>query len=111
MKKATRDVWISFDGIEWMSEEVCRQHERSNEGLVAQAAAATVDEIVAAINGQNDDLAEVFERLGARIAKERRDRGRFKRPTRERAPTESNPPTPDEWGNHEHHKVGGGKAD
>ena len=96
MKKATRDVWISFDGIEWMSEEVCRQHERSNEGLVAQAAAATVDEIVAAINGQNDDLAEVFERLGARIAKERRDRGQFKRATRERGQAESNPPTPDE---------------
>ena len=94
MRRETRDIWISFDGVEWLSEELCRQHERSNDGLAAQAAAATVDEIVAAINGHNDDLAEVFERLGARIAKERRDRGQFKRPTRERA--ESVPPAPDE---------------
>jgi len=91
MKRVTRDVFVAYDDREFLTEELCRQYERSKTSIVGRVAMQPPAAITDALAGQNDDLADAIEQLGQRLAKERRARGSFKRARRARRDVPAEP--------------------
>jgi len=69
--------YASFDGQVFETEGACRAHETANAHKLLVGLSA--EEIDRAIAGDQDDLAEALEAVGARIARARRERGDLKR--------------------------------
>ena len=92
MKQVAR--FQSFDGQVFETEAACRAYETANTHKLLVGLSA--EEIDRAIAGDQDDLAEALEAVGARIARARRERGDLKRRRAPKdAPAEAQPPVVD----------------
>ena len=93
MKQVTR--FEAFDGEIFATEAECRSHEYAN--AHRRLVGLTLDQVNAAMARTDSELADAFEAVGTKIARDRRDAGELKRPrraeTQEPAPMESAPPT------------------
>ena len=70
-------TFLAFDGTPFESREECLAYERDHS--VARLAGLTIEQIEVAINGNDAELANLIEEIGAKIARERRKRGDLKR--------------------------------
>jgi hypothetical protein len=82
MKQVT--AYESFDGRTFATAAECRQHEKDQ--APARLVGLTAEQVAAAMDRRDADLAEAFETVGARIAAARREAGDLKR---RRAPAET----------------------
>ena len=82
MKQITK--FVAFDGVEFTTESACRSHESDNAHKLLIG--LTAEQIDAAIAGEQEDIAEALETVGAKIARDRRARGELKR---KRAPKDA----------------------
>ena len=73
----TRMVYEAFDGTPFNTEAECRAHEKrfAHGRLVG----LTVDQLEAALSGVDAELADAIEVVGAKIGRDRRERGEMKR--------------------------------
>ena len=78
------NVWQAVDGVNFNTEEECRVHEADHpEWLLI---GLTLEDVEAAINKSVGTIADALEAVGARIARQRRARGEFKRQRGSAAP-------------------------
>jgi hypothetical protein len=75
MKKITE--YESFDGKRFETEAACRSHEKSNCQFLLVG--LTLEDITRAMEDGQGDIADALEVIGAKIARDRRDRGELKR--------------------------------
>lgn len=102
MREQQRTVYVAFDGTEFPSASACREHERgkAHERLVG----LTPEQIGAALDRSDPELAEALEIVGDRIKAARLAAGEYKRkrsaengePATEPQPQPSTPPADDE---------------
>jgi hypothetical protein len=90
MKQVT--AYESFDGVTFATAAECRQHERDQ--APARLVGLTAEQVAAAMDRSDADLAEAFETVGARIAAARREAGDLKR--RRGATVDAREPAPSE---------------
>ena len=67
----------AFDGVEFNSEADCRAYEKRN--AHQRLVGLSIDQVEAALSGADAELADAIEILGAKIARDRRERGEMKR--------------------------------
>lgn len=90
MKKVTIEVWRSFDGVDHPTEEACAKHEA--EAWPLRFVGLSVEEVNAALERRDTDLADAFEKAGNQIRALRYEAGELRRAPNRRqadeAPTE-----------------------
>lgn len=77
MKSIQKTVFIAFDGAEFETAGECRNHERDQ--APKRLVGLTWEQVHAACNRDDPDLAEAIEHVGNRIAELRRQSGDLKR--------------------------------
>lgn len=67
----------AFDGVEFNSEADCRAYEKRN--AHQRLVGLSIDQVEAALSGADAELADAIEILGAKIGRDRREKGDLKR--------------------------------
>lgn len=78
------DCWKAFTGIVFPTQEACLSHER--EQVHVRLVGLTLEQVMAAIERRDLELADAIEVVGTRIANDRREAGEFKRQRKSAAP-------------------------
>jgi hypothetical protein len=73
--------YVAFDGFPFQTEAECRAYESKLSHV--RLAGMTIEQVEAALNGSDPELADAIEQVGTRLARDRRERGDLKR---QRAP-------------------------
>lgn len=71
------DAWKAFTGTVFPTQEACLAHER--EQAHVRLVGLTLEQVMAAIERRDLELADAIEVVGTRIANDRREAGEFKR--------------------------------
>lgn len=77
MKVQKITQYVAFDGAKFDNEPACKKHEET--ALPERFAGLSKDQVVAALNRTDPDLAEAFERFAAQITKARLKAGGSRR--------------------------------
>lgn len=77
MKTVKITVYEAFDGTRFDTEGECRKYE--DDSWTLRLVGLTIEQVNDALERSNIDLADAFERAGARIASLRREQGEFRR--------------------------------
>lgn len=78
MKTITGQIHVAFDGSPFVSEIACREYENGH--WHKQLVGLTLDQVLAALDRQDTDLADAFERAARKIASRRREQGETRKP-------------------------------
>lgn len=72
-----RTVFVAFDDAVFDTAEACRAHEAAH--VETRLVGLTIEQVQAAINREDVDLADALEAIGNRIARARREAGDMRR--------------------------------
>lgn len=78
------DAWKAFTGTVFPTQEACLAHER--EQAHVRLVGLSLEQVMAAIERRDLELADAIEVVGTRIANDRREAGEFKRQRKSAAP-------------------------
>lgn len=89
MKIVTK--YVAFDGCPFNSEAECRAYEAKLAHV--RLVNLTIEQVEAALDGSDSDLADCIEQIGARIGRARRERGDLRRHRAKDTPPDPTPPS------------------
>lgn len=86
MKAETKTVYTAHDGTVFDTDKACRSYERDPDNIAKMVAALTVEEIAAALAGDDLETGDLLAIAGGRCAQARREKGVVKAHRRPNGP-------------------------
>jgi hypothetical protein len=78
MKQTPGVIFTAFDGSPFVSEKACLEYENGH--WHKQLVGLTLEQVLAALDRLDTDLADAFERAARKIAAKRREQGETRKP-------------------------------